>query len=156
MALLWVLIVCCKQEHSLEIPFPRDGNDTIINPPDTTDPVDTTDPPNLDTPATFTLITAPNGGCANVLVQGNYVSGGLLDETHTITLEVDVTSPGQWEISSEIVNGMFFANAGIFTDKGPQTVVLMGVGVPGESGNTILPVTVNNTTCGFAVSVSED
>jgi hypothetical protein len=150
LVLLCVLILCCKKETSLEGNFPTNPIDTSGQ--DTTDIPDTL---NLDTVATFTMHTGANGSCANALVQGSYVSGDTLTETHTITLEVEVTYPGQWEVSTDIVNGMFFANAGIFTQKGLQTITLFANGVPGETGFTIVPVTAGASTCGFAVNVTD-
>lgn len=149
-ALLCVLIVCCKRETSLEGLFPPDTVDTSGT--DTTDVPDTL---NLDTTATFTMATSPNGSCKDALIQGSYVSGELLTESHTVTLEVEVTYPGQWDISTPTVNGIFFANAGIFTKKGLQTITLLGNGAPGETGYTIVPITAGNSTCGFAVNITD-
>jgi hypothetical protein len=151
---LCLLILCCKRETSLEGVFPGNGTDTT-GPVDTTGPIDTTDLPNLDTPATYTLHTSDNGACSNALVQGSYVSGTDLDDSHTITLEVEVSSPGQWEITTNTVDGIFFSSAGVFTAKGLQTVTLSGTGTPGETGFVIVPVSVGNSSCGVAVSVTD-
>ena len=151
LALLCVLIFCCKKETSLEGHFPDNPIDTSGQ--DTTGiPSDTV---NLDTTATFTLHTNVDGSCSNALVQGSYVSGDTLNESHTVSLEVQVDYPGQWEIITETVNGIFFANAGIFTQKGIQTITLLGSGIPGETGYTIVPVTIGTSSCGFAVLVRD-
>lgn len=151
LAFLCVLIFCCKRETSLEVHFPANPTDTSGQ--DTTDIPD--DTLNLDTTATFALHTSIDGSCSNFLVQGSYVSGDTLDEFHTATLEVQVDYPGQWEIITQTVNGIFFANAGIFTEKGLQTITLYATGIPGETGYTIVPVVVGNSACGFAVNIEE-
>ncbi|WP_298733554.1 hypothetical protein [uncultured Chitinophaga sp.] len=151
LALLCVLIFCCKKETSLEGHLPPDPIDTSGQ--DTTDIPD--DTLNLDTTATFSMHTSTDGSCTNFLVQGNYVSGATLDESHTVTLEVQVDYPGQWEVTTETVNGVFFANGGIFTEKGLQTITLYATGVPGETGYTIVPVVVGNSACGFAVNITD-
>jgi uncharacterized membrane protein len=151
LALLCVLIFCCKKETSLERHLPLNPTDTSGQ--DTTDIPD--DTLNLDTTATFSMHTSIDGSCTNFLVQGSYVSGDTLNESHTVTLEVQVDYPGQWEIITQTVNGVFFANAGIFTQKGQQTITLYGTGIPGETGYTIVPVVVGNSACGFAVNVME-
>jgi len=99
--------------------------------------------------------TSIDGSCTNFLVQGSYVSGDTLDESNTATLEVQVDYPGQWEIITQTVNGIFFANGGIFTKKGLQTITLYATGIPGETGYTIVPVVVGNSACGFAVNVTD-
>lgn len=152
LALLCVLIFCCKKETSLEGHLPTNPADTSGQ--DTTD-VPPPDTVNLDTIATFTLHTSTNGACANALIQGSYVSGDTLTEFHTVTLEVEVSYPGIWQVTTDVVNGMLFANAGIFTQKGLQTITLYANGVPGETGYTIVPVTAGSSTCGIAVNVTD-
>lgn len=151
LALLCVLIFCCKKETSLEGRLPDNPIDTSGQ--DTTDIPD--DTLNLDTTATFAMRTSIDGSCSNALVQGSYVSGDTLNESHTVTLEVQVDYPGQWEVMTNTVNGIFFANAGIFTQKGLQTITLYGNGIPGETGYTIVPVVVGNSACGFAVNITD-
>jgi len=151
LALLSLLLLSCR-EYSLEVPFP--GNtDTTGNGTDTTGGGGGV---NLDSPAVFTLVSGTNGSCSNVLVQGSYVSGVPLTISHTVTLEVMVTTPGEWEVTSGTVNGMFFANAGIFISAGLQTITLLGAGTPGEFGTNVVPVRVDSSNCAFPVTVSEN
>ncbi|GAA0564008.1 hypothetical protein [Chitinophaga japonensis] len=150
LALLCLLLFSCR-EYSLEVPFPG-TSDTTGNGTDTTGGGGV----NLDSPAVFTLVSGTNGSCANVLVLGAYVSGVPLTISHTITLEVMVATPGQWDVTSATVNGMFFSNAGVFTGTGLQTITLLGAGIPGEFGTNVVPVAVGGSNCAFAVTVSEN
>jgi hypothetical protein len=152
-ALLCFLVFSCKKETSREIPYPGNGGtDTTGN-----GGIDTTGNGggNVDSVAQFTLDSS-NGSCSNAQVQGTYTSGIALTEFNTVLLNVQVTATGSWAISTSTVNGISFAGAGIFTDTGLQTILLIGAGIPGEFGATVIPVTAGGSSCGFAVTIAEN
>ena len=155
-ALLCCMIFACKRELSQEIPYPGGVTDTTGT--DTTDTTGTVPPDtvvNIDSFANFELVVS-EGKCANFQVQGKYVSGEYLTENETVTLQVNVITPGRWSVVSGTVNGMTFSDVGIFTTTGIQTITIYGAGVPGEFGTTLVPVSVGTTSCSFHVPVSEN
>ncbi len=149
LVILCLLVYSCIKETSLEGRLPD------IPPPIDTSGTDTTGPVDIDTMATFTLVST-NNNCSNATVSGSFVMGQYLTEFNKVTLDVDVTYPGQWIVFTETVNGISFADAGIFTETGKQTITLLGAGTPGEFGTVVIPVTVGNTTCSFPVTIEEN
>lgn len=83
--------------------------------------------------AIYTLGGAP-GSCSGAVLSGAYVAGTALTTNNTITIQVNVTTPGTFLIGSLPANGMTFGAAGTFTTTGVQTVVLNGVGIPLAAG----------------------
>src|SRR3982751_3649582 len=79
--------------------------------------------------AVFTYTGAP-GTCASAVVTGTFETGTALGATNTTTITVDVVTPGNYSITTDVANGISFAGAGAFTLTGPQTVVLTGSGIP--------------------------
>jgi hypothetical protein len=151
------MIFSCKRELSQEIPYPGGITDTTGAPPDTSDTTVTPPPDtsvNIDTFANFQLVT-DNGLCSNAKVEGRYVSGQYLTEDNKVTLDVMVITPGMWSVTSGTVNGMVFSDVGIFTDTGRQTITIYGAGIPGEFGNTVIPVSAGSSDCSFGVTVTE-
>ena len=104
-------------------------------------------------PAVFTLTGA--GACQVPLVSGAYQVNGTLTTANTVTIHVDVTTPGAYTIKTNTVNGMMFIALGKFTAAGTNVAVeLSGVGkaeTPGKSSFTI-----DGTTCTFDVEVSAE
>ena len=83
--------------------------------------------------------------CNAAIVQGSYMIGQTLNNTHKIVLEVDVQSIGYWSISSNTINGYSFRGSGTFTQTGgPQTIELLGTGTPIASGTNSFNLTSNS------------
>lgn len=101
--------------------------------------------------ATFTLAGAP-GNCTTPTINGVYVTGGALNATNTVILNVNVTVAGTYNVSTTATNGMTFAGTGSLA-TGAQTITLTGTGTPTAAGNTTIPVTVGSTTCSFTIPV---
>jgi hypothetical protein len=101
--------------------------------------------------ATFTFGNTA-GACTGATIAGSYITGILLTSANTAAIQVNVTSAGAYSISSTTVNGMSFTNSGVFTAVGPQTVSLVGSGIPAAAGS----FTFNTATtggCTFVVLV---
>ena len=114
--------------------------------------VNTTANPN----ATFTFAGAP-GTCSGVVVSGTYTAGTPLNVSqNTVTLTVNVTTPGSYSISTNTTNGIFFADAGTFTTPGVQTISLEGNGTPLATAlNTFIPQAGGGITgCIFTVQIN--
>jgi len=98
--------------------------------------------------------------CSTVTSEGVYNIGLPLTTTNKITLSVNVTNIGFWNISTNTVNGYSFTGSGKFTTTGNQTVELLGTGTPLTSQTDTFVITSNAKTasgasCGsVAVTVS--
>lgn len=70
------------------------------------------------------------GNCYTPVVQGSYVAGTALDAADKVILQVNVTSPGTFSISTGSVNGYKFTASGTLTTIGLQAITLQGTGTP--------------------------
>ena len=101
--------------------------------------------------ASFSLTGAP-GACLNADVQGTFVKGYPAD-TAKLLLQVTVTVPGSYALSTATVNGYRFSGSGTFTATGPQTVTLMASGTPLAAGTDAFSVTGAPAGCTVSVTV---
>lgn len=104
-----------------------------------------------DPPATGTLGGSP-GNCTSITPEGSYTKGVQLDESNTISVEVNVATAGSYEISTNTVNGVVFSASGSFLTTGLQTVLLAGSGTPTNSGSHNFTVTFGSNTCNFSLT----
>ncbi|MBL7739357.1 MAG: hypothetical protein JNK14_09060 [Chitinophagaceae bacterium] len=102
--------------------------------------------------AVFTLDGAP-GGCTSAAPVGTYTAGTALTAANTVTLSVNVTTAGAYNITTVVSNGMTFTGSGTFTTTGSQTIILTGSGTPATAGTTNIPVTAGSSSCSFPVTV---
>ncbi len=105
-------------------------------------------------PAEFTLTGAPNT-CQDFNVSGNYIRGTALTAANTVTIKVNVTKIGTYDITIGESNGMTFSGSGALAALGEQTITLTGSGTPAVVNNTTISVPHGATTCGFTVNVTE-
>ena len=110
-------------------------------------PITTVAPP----PAVYTLTGAP-GACNPITVNGTYFTGNVLNATNTVTVQVNVTTPGVYTITTNTVNGMVFSKTGVFAGMGSQSVVLAGSGTPVAAGTNTF--TAGTAGCTFTVTVT--
>lgn len=111
-------------------------------------------------PATYVLVS--NGGLITpcvATVAGTYTSNVALSGSNTISEEVYVTVAGNFAISTNMVNGIFFYQTGTFTTTGNQQVILKGVGTPVNTGKYVVvpeivgPAPLGGESCGVEVEV---
>jgi hypothetical protein len=90
--------------------------------------------------------------CATAVVDGLYETNLQLNCSNTITLDVNVTTPGPWSITTTAVNGMTFSGSGTFASAGTASITLTGSGTPTAAGtfNVSIPGT---TACTVPVVV---
>ena len=104
-------------------------------------------------PAVFTMAGA-GGGCTTPLIGGDYVIGTALSSSNTVTLSVNVTTIGVYNITTTTVQGMTFSGSGTLAATGAQTIQLTGTGTPvAPAGSVSFPVTAGSTTCNFTVNL---
>ncbi|MCM5663859.1 hypothetical protein [Galbibacter mesophilus] len=144
---------------NLEGSFPSAGN-YVLNVPGTGTPSRAIPPGDAlsislngqDNTCSITILIAPADvlyslACAAPapVVEGGYFRGIPLDNTNTITLQVDVTNVGFWSVSSTTVNGYSFSGSGTFTNSGIQDIVLLGTGTPESSGVNSFDIVSNSS-----------
>ncbi|WP_353119347.1 hypothetical protein [Myroides odoratus] len=84
--------------------------------------------------------------CSNIEVEGKYYVGKELGATNKLKLEVNVTTTGYWNITTNTVNGYAFTGSGTFTSTGIHTVELLGTGKPTASGTDLFNISANSNT----------
>lgn len=89
--------------------------------------------------ATYTI------NCSSIVVSGDYYKNEQLNSTHYISVNVNVSNPGTYSITSNSVNGIQFSAEGAFDGKGTKSVKLMGTGTPTVNENFEITITTNTT-----------
>lgn len=92
--------------------------------------------------------------CTPATLTGNFIKDSTLDGRHSISVDVDVTVPGSYSITTNTLNGYFFSATGTFGATGTQTITLNGSGKPVAAGTNSFTVTGGGTTCTFSVTVT--
>lgn len=131
---VWLLPTCAK-EYSYE-----GGN----QPP----PSGNTNSTNT---ASFTLNGAPNE-CTVALPAGNFIAGSS-NNNNTITISINVTNTGDYSISTDTLDNIYFAATGHFARTGLQNVTLKGYGVPDKALNLDFSPSTVFSHCTFHLSI---
>ncbi len=87
---------------------------------------------------------------------GIYTVGTAVGATHTVTLNINVTTPGPYNIITAAVNGITFSGSGIFTVAGNTQVILTAMGSPATASPPPYNYTVTNgaSNCTFSITVA--
>lgn len=91
------------------------------------------------------------GQCSPAIVSGTYAQNIVLTTANTVQIQVNVTTPGTFLISTNVVNGMSFSKSGIFNATGIQNIILNGNGTPTSSGTKTFTLSYGTNTCNFDV-----
>ena len=91
------------------------------------------------------------GNCTPFTIGGIYQQGILLNPTNSVQLQVTVSAPGDYTISTDTVNGVSFTNSGTFATTGLQIITLAGSGTPINAGPQNFVVTAGTSTCNFSI-----
>lgn len=129
-------------------PFAAGINNFVVNFDSTVCDIQVT----VTNPAVFTLAGAPTT-CTTPVIAGSYGQNVALTAANTVTLNVNVTTAGAYNVTTAPVNGMTFSGSGTLA-TGAQTIVLTGSGTPTTAGNNIITVTAGSSTCTFTISVA--
>ena len=103
-------------------------------------------------PAVYTMAGAP-GACTPATVGGTYTTGTALSASNTVIVQVNVTTIGAYNLTTNSVNGMTFSKSGTFSTTGLQSVTLTGSGTPVTAGINTLTPTIGTSSCTFNVTV---
>ncbi|HVU56612.1 MAG TPA: hypothetical protein VHD83_16225 [Puia sp.] len=96
------------------------------------------------------------GNCLPATIKGKWYSGVAPDaDTNYVEVSVNVTKTGNYRIVSDVENGVEFADSGIFSATGLQTVRLKAHGVFTGAGSISFTISFDNSQCGFSVDVGD-
>ena len=135
LALCLVFFITCKKEYSYE------GGGS---------------PPLVSTPvgnASFTLNGAPDN-CQDPRVNGTYVSRVPLKSSNTVEIKVSVTVIGNYSLTTDTINGIWFSKSGTFTSTGDQIITLNGYGTPELAKNIIFTLLTGLSNCTFKITIA--
>ena len=93
-----------------------------------------------------------SGSCTPVTISGSFTQGVLLDPSNTVQVQVTVTTPGRFTISTNTVNGLTFSKSGSFPAVGIQSVILTGTGNPINSGTQNFTVSFGTSLCNLSIN----
>ena len=102
-------------------------------------------------PAVGSLVGGP-GTCASFTLNGIYAVGTALTASHNVQVQLNVTSGGSYNITTETIAGFWFSAAGTVA-AGNSTITLSGSGTPASGGSKIFAVKFGSSTCTFTVNV---
>ncbi|WP_416439165.1 hypothetical protein [Phnomibacter sp. MR] len=125
-AFVWV---GCSKELSLESGAPPAGNNAV-----------------------GTLVGAP-GACANITLAGVYGQAIASDTSDYLLVDLDFTTAGDFIISTDTVNGMFFADTGSVANTGIAQLKLQAFGSPLNPGVFNYTVKFKGSSCTFSLEV---
>lgn len=96
--------------------------------------------------------------CSTITVNGSYVKGTQLTAANTITMNVNVSTLGSYNISTASVSGISFSASGVFTSTGTQQITLLGTGTPTVNSDIPVTITANtisgNASCSITVPIT--
>ncbi|WP_421938728.1 hypothetical protein [Pedobacter sp.] len=91
--------------------------------------------------------------CASVTANGNYIAYSALNSTNTITLSINATYGGNYDIITNAVDGISFSGSGTLT-VGNNSVTLYGAGTPTSTGIKNFIISSNSSTNGANCTAS--
>ena len=112
-----------------------------VNPPGTT---------NNNT-AIFTFPLAP-AACSPDTISGTYMAGLPLTAANTVKIQINVSKPGTYSLSTASADGISFVASGSFINTGLQFVLLTGTGKPTAAGPFSFSPGTNG--CSFLITVT--
>jgi hypothetical protein len=105
-------------------------------------------------PATYTLSGSP-GSCTGAILAGIFKTSNPLSATNTVTIKVNVTAIGSYNLTTNNVNGFKFSKSGTFNTTGNQDVILTGTGTPLLAGTFTFTPSEGGNGCTFDVIVEQ-
>lgn len=91
------------------------------------------------------------GACTPATVSGTYTQNVGMGAGNTVQIQVNVSTPGTYTITTDNVNGVIFSSTGNFTSTGVQSVTLNGSGTPTGTGAKTYTITYGSSTCTFNI-----
>ena len=97
-----------------------------------------------------------SGNCLSIAVNGSYVSGSALTDSNYVVVQVNFSSAGSYNISTDSSNGFYFSGSGVIADSGYKNIILKGIGKPAVAAQTNFSIVFDSSVCTFGVNVAAD
>lgn len=91
------------------------------------------------------------GNCQNIVIHGNYAVDSILTDSNYVLVNINITSPGKYLVSTDSANGFWFIDSAFVVATGIQTIKVHGHGKPVLPLTTIKTVSFNNSYCQFTI-----
>ncbi len=98
--------------------------------------------------AVYSLGGSP-GSCTGAILTGTYTQGQ--PATGTVMVNVTVTTPGTYTITTGAVNGVTFTGSGTLTAS-TTSITLTASGTAGTTASAVYPLTAGTSNCSFTVT----
>lgn len=95
--------------------------------------------------------TGAPGSCTTPVINGVYSEGIPVTSSNYVVLQVTVTTPGTFTVSTALINGVTFSGSGEFFSTGLQTIILTAIGTPVTGGSFGYIPGTNG--CSFVITV---
>jgi hypothetical protein len=114
---------------------------------------------SVETGATFGglaigSIKDSSGNCLPISVVGTYKVDATLTDSSYVFVQVKVTTPGNYKIVSDSMNGYFFRDSGFFSTTGLQTIKLKAKGKPVAAIQSFFTIGYGIGFCSFTVAAT--
>lgn len=97
----------------------------------------------------------PAGDCSDITITGQYVKDSTLGDSSYVTMEVNFSTPGAYNIYTDTANGFSFHSIGYIDSTGLQSIKLKATGKPLVSQLTNFTVNLDTSHCMFTISVTD-
>ncbi|MDP9229734.1 MAG: hypothetical protein M3O67_03555 [Bacteroidota bacterium] len=91
--------------------------------------------------------------CLPKTVIGTYIAGKALNDSNYIQVDVNVTNPGSYTITTDTTNGYSFNSTGTFSASGTNTITLKAKGTPLTAGTNLFVISFDSSFCLIQVAV---
>jgi hypothetical protein len=102
-------------------------------------------------PADYLLSGSPDN-CESPTISGTYTEAKALSSSNTVMINVSVTNPGDYSITTDTLGGISFSASGTFT-TGNQQITLSATGTPSLSGFYYFTLYAGASQCTFRIAV---
>jgi hypothetical protein len=110
---------------------------------------------NIDTPFAEGTLHDSAGDCLYNSVTGTFYSGIQPNTNNYLEVEVNITKPGSYYITTDFQNGFRFADSGYFHNAIDTIIHLPPIGIPAKATQTFFTIQFNNETCNVYVNVKD-
>jgi hypothetical protein len=103
------------------------------------------------TPNAVYTLGGAGATCTGAVASGTYMQGLVLTSSNTVSVNVSVSTAGQYTMNTNTVNGVSFSASGLFA-LGTTGVTLTGTGTPQAAGTFNYALTGAGSTCSYSVT----
>jgi len=94
------------------------------------------------------------GNCLPIIVRGTYKVDSTLTDSNYVLIQLNVTTPGNYTIMSDNLNGFFFKDSGFIATTGLKTIKLKASGKPASAIESVFTIGFGSAFCSFSVEAT--